>query len=134
MVTAALTSPASILGAHGRGGPVATYGTAGADVRVMRGSLTCAWRSRAPRAARDTGVAHLLRVKPGSLPSDALAARRPAGQRATLCRPPTALRDARRSNVLCSERGLVALHVKAYPPVSMVATFRRATGKAAGRR
>ncbi|MDN7500191.1 hypothetical protein [Burkholderia gladioli] len=114
---------------------MATYGTAGIDVRVMRGSLnlrvTLAITARCARHQCSAPAADQAWRPAVGRPCGAEAGRT-AG--AAVSSTLTAFRDARRPDVVCSERGLVALHVEAYPPVSMVETFRRATGKAAGRR
>ncbi|KWN65893.1 phage integrase family protein [Burkholderia stagnalis] len=104
----------------------AHYGTPGTDVRVTRRTLATLRDTLtiAARRARDTDAAHLLRLKPGSLPRDAhagAAAGRAAGEVPTL--------DAFRAEVdpdaFYSERELVALYVDTYPPASSPALERR---------
>ncbi|WP_275042625.1 phage integrase family protein [Burkholderia cepacia] len=104
----------------------AHYGVPGTDVRVTRRTLATLRDTLtiAARRARDVDAAHLLRLKPGSLPRDAHAgaASAAAGQQV-----PTL--DAFRAEVdpeaFYSERELVALYVETYPPASSPALDRK---------
>ncbi|WP_232427477.1 phage integrase family protein [Burkholderia ubonensis] len=104
----------------------AHYGTPGTDVRVTRRTLATLRDTLtiAARRARDTEAAHLLRLKPGSLPRDAhagAAAGRAAREVPTL----EAFRAAVDPDAFYSERELVALYVETYPPASSPALERR---------
>ncbi|BCQ28379.1 tyrosine-type recombinase/integrase (plasmid) [Caballeronia sp. NK8] len=99
----------------------ASYGDAGTDVRATR-RLIDALRdtlSVLARRARDTEAAHLLRLRPGSIP---LFEPPPATAAPTL--------DEFRENVdpdgVYSESELLALYQEAYPPVTSPALDRRA--------
>ncbi|WP_269135339.1 hypothetical protein [Burkholderia territorii] len=96
----------------------AHYGAPGTDVRVTRRTL--ALRDTlmiAARRAREIDAAHLLRLKPGSLPRDAhagAAAGRAGGEVPTL----EVFRAEVDPDAFYSERELVALYVETYPPAS----------------
>lgn len=95
----------------------AHYGTPGTDVRVTR-------RTLATLRGTLTIAAHLLRLKPGSLPRDAhagAAAGRAASEVPTL----DAFRAAVDPDAFYNERELVALYVETYPPASSPALERK---------
>ncbi|MCE4546167.1 MULTISPECIES: phage integrase family protein [unclassified Caballeronia] len=107
----------------------ASYGDASADVRTTR-RLIDALRdtlSVLARRARDTEAAHLLRLRPGSIP---LFDPPPAAAAPTL--------DDFRENIdpdgVYGESELLALYEEAYPPQSSPALDRRATRNARLRR
>ncbi|MBR8186577.1 integrase [Burkholderia ambifaria] len=104
----------------------AHYGQPGTDVRVTRRTLAMLRDTLtiAARRARDIDAAHLLRLKPGSLPRDAHAGAaegRAAGEVPTL----DAFRAAVDPDAFYSERELVALYVETYPPASSPALDRK---------
>ncbi|RQY49119.1 integrase [Burkholderia stagnalis] len=104
----------------------AHYGVPGTDVRVTRRMLATLRDTLtiAARRARDVDAAHLLRLKPGSLPRDAHAGGaggRAAGEVPTL----EAFRAAVDPDAFYSERELVALYVETYPPASSPALERK---------
>ncbi|WP_175816954.1 site-specific integrase [Burkholderia diffusa] len=104
----------------------AHYGAPGTDVRVTRRTLATLRDTLtiAARRARDIDAAHLLRLKPGSLPRDAHAggaAGRAAGEVPTL----DAFRESVDPDAFYSERELVALYVETYPPASSPALDRK---------
>ncbi|WP_423383534.1 phage integrase family protein [Burkholderia sp. LMG 32019] len=104
----------------------AHYGAPGTDVRVTRRTLATLRDTLtiAARRAHDTDAAHLLRLKPGSLPRDAHAGGArggPAGEVPTL----EAFRDAVDPGAVYSERELVALYIETYPPASSPALDRK---------
>jgi len=106
----------------------AHYGAPGTDVRVTRRTLATLRDTLtiAARRAHDTDAAHLLRLKPGSLPRDAHAGGAeggPAGEVPTL----EAFRAAVDPDAFYSERELVALYVETYPPASSPALDRKVT-------
>ncbi len=105
----------------------ATYGLVGTDVRVTRRTLTTLRDTLiiAARRARDTDAAHLLRLKPGSLPAAAHAGGEQDGAEVPI--PPTleAFRDEIDPDHVYSERDLVALYVETYPPASSPAIDRK---------
>ncbi|OJA84428.1 phage integrase family protein [Burkholderia ubonensis] len=96
----------------------AHYGLPGTDVRVTRRTLALLRDTLtiAARRARDTDAAHLLRLKPGSLPRDAHA----GGAEGGAVEVPTldAFRAAVDPDAFYSERELVALYVETYPPAT----------------
>ncbi|KWD73793.1 site-specific integrase [Burkholderia ubonensis] len=104
----------------------AHYGVPGTDVRVTRRTLATLRDTLtiAARRARDTDAAHLLRLKPGSLPRAAhagAAAARAAGEVPTL----EAFRESVDPDAFYSERELVALYVDTYPPATSPALDRK---------
>ncbi|RQT22119.1 integrase [Burkholderia contaminans] len=103
----------------------AHYGVPGTDVRVTRRTLALLRDTLtiAARRARDVDAAHLLRLKPGSLPRDAHA----GGAEGGAVDVPTleAFRDAVDPDAFYSERELVALYVETYPPASSPALDRK---------
>ncbi|ALX44729.1 integrase (plasmid) [Burkholderia humptydooensis] len=96
----------------------AHYGVPGTDVRVTRRTLAMLRDTLtiAARRARDIDAAHLLRLKPGSLPRDAHA----GGAEGGAVEVPTleAFRESVDPDAFYSERELVALYVDTYPPAS----------------
>ncbi|KVM88362.1 hypothetical protein [Burkholderia stagnalis] len=104
----------------------AHYGLPGTDVRVTRRTLATLRDTLtiAARRARDIDAAHLLRLKPGSLPRDAHAGgRRGRGDGSADAR--RVPHDGRSGCVLQRERELVALYVDTYPPASSPALARK---------
>ncbi|KVD85831.1 integrase [Burkholderia ubonensis] len=103
----------------------AHYGVPGTDVRVTRRTLATLRDTLtiAARRVRDTDAAHLLRLKPGSLPRDAHAggAEGRGGEVPTL----DTFRAAVDPDAFYSERELVALYVDTYPPAASPALARR---------
>jgi site-specific recombinase XerD len=105
----------------------AHYGVPGTDVRVTRRTLAMLRDTLtiAARRAGDVDAAHLLRLKPGSLPRDAHAggAAGPAAGREV----PTleAFRAEVDPDAFYSERELVALYVETYPPATSPALDRK---------
>ncbi|CAG9243164.1 Integrase [Burkholderia diffusa] len=101
----------------------AHYGVAGTDVRVTRRTLATLRDTLtiAARRARDVDAAHLLRLKPGSLPRDAHAGAA-AGQAVPTLE---AFRAAVDPDAFYSERELVALYVDTYPPATSAALDRK---------
>ncbi|WP_420213436.1 phage integrase family protein (plasmid) [Burkholderia aenigmatica] len=103
----------------------AHYGVPGTDVRVTRRTLATLRDTLtiAARRARDVDAAHLLRLKPGSLPRDAHA----GGAEGGAVEVPTleAFRAAVDPDAFYSERELVALYVETYPPASSVTLDRK---------
>ncbi|WP_431229157.1 phage integrase family protein [Burkholderia contaminans] len=103
----------------------AHYGVPGTDVRVTRRTLATLRDTLtiAARRARDVDAAHLLRLKPGSLPRDAHA----GGAESGAVEVPTleAFRAAVDPDAFYSERELVALYVETYPPASSPALDRK---------
>ncbi|WP_396334107.1 phage integrase family protein [Burkholderia anthina] len=103
----------------------AHYGAPGTDVRVTRRTLATLRDTLtiAARRARDVDAAHLLRLKPGSLPRDAHA----GGAEGRAVEVPTleAFRDAVDPDAVFNERELVALYVETYPPASSPALDRK---------
>ncbi|WP_342613495.1 site-specific integrase [Burkholderia ambifaria] len=104
----------------------AHYGAPGTDVRVTRRTLATLRDTLtiAARRVRDTDAAHLLRLKPGSLPRDAhagAAAGRAIGEVPTL----EAFRESVDPDAFYSERELVALYVETYPPATSPALDRK---------
>ncbi|CAM2163103.1 Integrase family protein [Burkholderia cepacia] len=103
----------------------AHYGVPGTDVRVTRRTLATLRDTLtiAARRARDIDAAHLLRLKPGSLPRDAHA----GGAEGGAVEVPTL--EVFRADVdpdgFYSERELVALYVDTYPPASSPALDRK---------
>lgn len=103
----------------------AHYGAPGADVRVTRRTLATLRDTLtiAARRARDIDAAHLLRLKPGSLPRDAHAG---GAERGAVAVPTLeAFRAAVDPDAFYSERELVALYVETYPPASSPALDRK---------
>ncbi|MBN3506417.1 phage integrase family protein [Burkholderia cenocepacia] len=98
----------------------AHYGVPGTDVRVTRRTLATLRDTLtiAARRARDVDAAHLLRLKPGSLPRDAHAG---GAEVPTL----EAFRAEVDPDAFYSERELVALYVETYPPASSPALDRK---------
>ncbi|WP_268838532.1 phage integrase family protein [Burkholderia sp. WTPI3] len=101
----------------------AHYGAPGTDVRVTRRTLATLRDTLtiAARRARDIDAAHLLRLKPGSLPRDAHAGTEAGLQVPTL----EAFRAEVDPDAFYSERELVALYVETYPPASSPALDRK---------
>ncbi|WP_254223024.1 phage integrase family protein [Burkholderia multivorans] len=101
----------------------AHYGVPGTDVRVTRRTLATLRDTLtiAARRARDVDAAHLLRLKPGSLPRDAHAGAAAGQEVPTL----DAFRAAVDPDAFYSERELVALYVDTYPPASSSALDRK---------
>ncbi|KVN49359.1 phage integrase family protein [Burkholderia ubonensis] len=101
----------------------AHYGVPGTDVRVTRRTLATLRDTLtiAARRARDVDAAHLLRLKPGSLPRDAHAGGAGAVEVPTL----ETFRAAVDPDAFYSERELVALYVETYPPASSPAVDRK---------
>ncbi|WP_341774241.1 phage integrase family protein [Burkholderia gladioli] len=98
----------------------AHYGPPGTDVRVTRRTLATLRETLtiAARRAGDIDAAHLLRLKPGSLPAEAHAG---AGQgEAPAAVPPTleAFRDQVDPDHFYSERELLGLYLEQFPPAS----------------
>ncbi|WP_061177585.1 phage integrase family protein [Caballeronia pedi] len=107
----------------------ASYGDAGTDVRATR-RLIDALRdtlSVLARRARDTEAAHLLRLRPGSIP---LFESPPATAAPTL----DDFREGIDPDGVYSESELLALYEEAYPPVTSPALDRRAARNARLRR
>lgn len=105
----------------------AHYGVPGTDVRVTRRTLVTLRDTLtiAARRARDIDAAHLLRLKPGSLPRDAHAGA--VAGRGSTTEVPTleAFRAQVDPDAFYSERELVALYVETYPPASSPALDRK---------
>lgn len=101
----------------------AHYGVPGTDVRVTRRTLATLRDTLtiAARRARDVDAAHLLRLKPGSLPRDAHAGAAAGREVPTL----EAFRAEVDPDAFYSERELVALYVETYPPASSPALDRK---------
>ncbi|WP_175905992.1 phage integrase family protein [Burkholderia seminalis] len=103
----------------------AHYGVPGTDVRVTRRTLATLRDTLtiAARRARDIDAAHLLRLKPGSLPRDAHA----GGAVGGAVEVPTleVFRAEVDPDAFYSERELVALYVETYPPASSPALDRK---------
>ncbi|WP_241239185.1 phage integrase family protein [Burkholderia stagnalis] len=103
----------------------AHYGVPGTDVRVTRRTLATLRDTLtiAARRARDIDAAHLLRLKPGSLPRAAHA----GGAEGGAVEVPTleAFRAEVDPDAFYSERELVALYVETYPPASSPALDRK---------
>ncbi|KWK67554.1 phage integrase family protein [Burkholderia stagnalis] len=101
----------------------AHYGVPGTDVRVTRRTLATLRDTLtiAARRARDVDAAHLLRLKPGSLPRDAQAGAAAGREVPTL----EAFRAEVDPDAFYSERELVALYVETYPPASSPALDRK---------
>ncbi len=83
---------------------------------TLRDTLTIA-----VRRARNTDAAHLLRLKPGSLPRDAHAGAAAGQEVPTL----EAFRAVVNPEAFYSERELVALYVDTYPPATSPALDRK---------
>ncbi|MBM5621908.1 site-specific integrase [Burkholderia pseudomallei] len=101
----------------------AHYGVPGTDVRVTRRTLATLRDTLtiAARRARDVDAAHLLRLKPGSLPRDAHAGAAAGREVPTL----EAFRAEVDPDAFYSEPELVALYVETYPPMSSPALDRK---------
>jgi len=103
----------------------AHYGLPGSDVRVTRRTLATLRDTLtiAARRTRDIDAAHLLRLKPGSLPRDAHA----GGAEGGAVDVPTleVFRATIDPDAFYSERELVALYVETYPPATSVALDRK---------
>ncbi|VWC73635.1 integrase family protein [Burkholderia aenigmatica] len=101
----------------------AHYGVPGTDVRVTRRALAMLRDTLtiAARRARDVDAAHLLRLKPGSLPRDAHTGAAAGHDVPTL----EVFRDAVDPDAVYNERELVALYVETYPPASSIALDRK---------
>ncbi|AOI94154.1 integrase [Burkholderia pseudomultivorans] len=101
----------------------AHYGIPGTDVRVTRRTLATLRDTLtiAARRARDVDAAHLLRLKPGSLPRDAHAGAVAAREVPTL----EVFRAEVDPDAFYSERELVALYVETYPPATSPALDRK---------
>ncbi|KUZ80153.1 phage integrase family protein [Burkholderia ubonensis] len=101
----------------------AHYGVPGTDVRVTRRTLATLRDTLtiAARRARDVDAAHLLRLKPGSLPRDAHAGAAAGREVPTL----EAFRAEVDPDAFYSERELVALYVETYPPATSPALDRK---------
>lgn len=101
----------------------AHYGVPGTDVRVTRRTLVTLRETLtiAARRARDVDAAHLLRLKPGSLPRDAHAGAAAGREVPTL----EAFRAEVDPDAFYSERELVALYVETYPPATSPALDRK---------
>lgn len=101
----------------------AHYGVPGTDVRVTRRTLVMLRETLtiAARRARDVDAAHLLRLKPGSLPRDAHAGAAAGREVPTL----EAFRAEVDPDAFYSERELVALYVETYPPATSPALDRK---------
>ncbi|WP_290440061.1 phage integrase family protein [Burkholderia cenocepacia] len=101
----------------------AHYGVPGTDVRVTRRTLATLRDTLtiAARRARDIDAAHLLRLKPGSLPRDAHAGAAAGREVPTL----EGFRAEVDPDAFYSERELVALYVETYPPASSPALDRK---------
>ncbi|AEA65581.1 site-specific integrase [Burkholderia gladioli] len=104
------------------------YGAPGTDVRVTRRTLATLRETLtiAARRAGDIDAAHLLRLKPGSLPAEAHAG---AGQGAAPAAPVPPTLDAFRDQVdpdhFYSERELLGLYLEQFPPASSPAIDRK---------
>ncbi|ABX19915.1 site-specific integrase [Burkholderia multivorans] len=94
----------------------AHYGVPGTDVRVTRRTIATLRDTLtiAARRARDVDAAHLLRLKPGSLPRDAHAGAAAGREVPTL----EEFRAEVDPDAFYSERELVALYIETYPPAS----------------
>lgn len=105
----------------------AHYGVPGTDVRVTRRTLATLRDTLtiAARRARDVDAAHLLRLKPGSLPRDAHAGAAAGHGAATDVPTLEAFRAEVDPDAFYSERELVALYVDTYPPASSPALDRK---------
>ncbi|MGY4837947.1 phage integrase family protein [Burkholderia pyrrocinia] len=101
----------------------AHYGLPGTDVRVTRRTLATLRDTLtiAARRACDIDAAHLLRLKPGSLPRDAHAGAAAGQDVPTL----EAFRAEVDPDAFYSERELVALYVDTYPPATSPALDRK---------
>ncbi|WP_333994528.1 phage integrase family protein [Burkholderia orbicola] len=105
----------------------AHYGVPGTDVRVTRRTLATLRDTLTitARRARDIDTAHLLCLKPGSVPRDAHAGGaegRAAGQDVPTLE---AFRAEVDHDAFYSERELVALYVETYPPGTSPALDRK---------
>ncbi|WP_279609635.1 phage integrase family protein [Burkholderia gladioli] len=104
------------------------YGVPGTDVGVTRRTLATLRDTLtiAARRAGDTDAAHLLRLKPGSLPAGAHAGAG-QGQAPAAPVPPTleAFRDQVDPDHFYSEQDLLALYLEQFPPASLPAIDRK---------
>ncbi|SPB15213.1 integrase family protein [Caballeronia novacaledonica] len=107
----------------------ASYGDASTDVRTTRRLITALrdTLSVLARRAQDTEAAHLLRLRPGSIP---LFEPQPAAAAATL----EAFREKIDPDGVYGESELLALYEEAYPPDASPALDRRAARNARLRR
>ncbi|WP_236862150.1 phage integrase family protein [Burkholderia pseudomallei] len=105
----------------------AHYGVPGTDVRVTRRTLATLRETLtiAARRAGDTYAAHLMRLKPGSLPGDAHAGGAEGGAAGREVPTLEAFRAEVDPEAFYSERELVALYVDTYPPASSPALDRK---------
>ncbi|WP_186087658.1 phage integrase family protein [Burkholderia gladioli] len=99
----------------------AHYGVPGTDVRITRRTLAALRDTLtiAARRAGDIDAAHLLRLRPGSLPAEAHAGAG-QGEPGAAPVPPTleAYRDQVDPDHVYSERELLALYLEQFPPAS----------------
>ncbi|WP_186043876.1 phage integrase family protein [Burkholderia gladioli] len=99
----------------------AHYGVPGTDVRITRRTLAALrdTLTTAARRAGDIDAAHLLRLRPGSLPAEAHAGAG-QGQAGAAPVPPTleAYRDQVDPDHVYSERELLSLYLEQFPPAS----------------
>nr|WP_282454618.1 hypothetical protein [Burkholderia gladioli] len=97
----------------------AHYGAPGTDVRITRRTLATLRDTFtiAARRAGDIDAAHLLRLRPGSLPAEAHAGAG-QGEAGAAPVPPTleAFRDQVDPDHVYSERDLLALYLEQFPP------------------
>lgn len=93
----------------------ASYGEAGTDLRLTRRLIATVrdTLAQAARRARDTEAAHLLRLKPGSIPPAEAHAAAAAGAIPTL----ETFREERDPDGFYSEAELLELYREAFPPV-----------------
>ncbi|WP_279608274.1 phage integrase family protein [Burkholderia gladioli] len=106
----------------------AHYGAPGTDMRITRRTLATLRDTLtiAARRAGDIDAAHLLRLRPGSLPAEAHAG---AGQGEPGAAPVPPTLDAFRDEVdpdhVYSERDLLALYLEQFPPARSPAIDRK---------
>ncbi|WP_186020609.1 phage integrase family protein [Burkholderia gladioli] len=106
----------------------AHYGAPGTDVRITRRTLAMLRDTFtiAARRAGDIDAAHLLRLRPGSLPAEAHAGAG-QGEAGAAPVPPTleAFRDQVDPDHVYSERDLLALYLEQFPPARSPAIDRK---------
>ncbi|WP_341772145.1 phage integrase family protein [Burkholderia gladioli] len=106
----------------------AHYGAPGTDVRITRRTLATLRDTLtiAARRAGDIDAAHLLRLRPGSLPAEAHAGAG-QGEAGAAPAPPTleAFRDQVDPDHVYSERDLLALYLEQFPPARSPAIDRK---------
>ncbi|WP_241238674.1 phage integrase family protein [Burkholderia gladioli] len=106
----------------------AHYGAPGTDVRITRRTLATLRDTLtiAARRAGDIDAVHLLRLRPGSLPAEALAGGG-QGEAGAAPVPPTleAFRDEVDPDHVYSERDLLALYLEQFPPARSPAIDRK---------